>query len=259
MTQYPMLLAPPSPSTSKCYASLLGGCSEKLTGEHLFTEGTLGKGGSVGTIGMRGIPNGKFVGMASATSKVLCSNHNSQLSVLDDEAIKLSKALDRFHAEKAGQFEHKVNGLLFERWLLKVSLGYLAAGHTKLGRRYPTLPEIAHVLFGKIPFGGVPLGLYTIVGADRYAETTKEVLFRALTAIDPIGQEHFTGSFIALHGVPFLLDFGGPFRAESYLRKPDGSSYLDPYDCSKAYASYHPPFVNIEDERSKQLTIKFQW
>lgn len=253
-----MFFFPPSDTSPRCYAHLLGSCSTGLSREHLFTKGVMGQGGAIGLRGHPSIPDDTFVGLSSATAKVLCSAHNSRLAVLDDEAVKLSRALDKFHSANAGASEVEIDGRLFERWLLKVSLGYFAAGHTSLGRRYPSTPEIVAALFGQISMSA-PVGMYSMVGVHRHAEHTKEVLFRELVAIDPNGIQRAVGSFVALHGLPFLFSLGGPFPIEDYLRKPDGASYLDPYDCTLARASFHPPFVRLSEDIGKEILIRFRW
>jgi len=217
----------------------------------------MGEGG-IGLDGYPSIPDGKVIGIASATSKILCTKHNSDLSSLDSEAKKLSEALDNFHSAESGSAEVELDGTLFERWLMKVSMGYLAAGHTPLGRRYPSNPNVVAALFGIIPMAP-PIGMYSMVGVDRHTSRVKEVLFRELVATDPHGLNRVVGAMVALHGIPFLFSFGGPFPIEDYLRRPDGTSYLDPYDCTSARAVFHPPYLRLSDEGKKQLEIRIQW
>lgn len=247
-----------SPSDSKeCYARLLGGCSQ-LSLEHVFTSGVMGGSGMISFRGHSKIRDDTPIGIASAATKVLCGNHNGLLSPLDSEAIKLSDALGRFHAASSGRFTVQVDGRLLERWLMKVTLGYLASGETPLGRRYPSTQALVAALFGRAEIPP-PLGLYAMVGVDRHAEHTTEVLFRELTVVDPAGLTRVVGSFVTLHGVPFLLSLGGPFPIADYLLRPDGTSYLDPYDCTNARAAYRPPSVRLGDAQEKQIEITFDW
>jgi hypothetical protein len=243
--------------TPKCYAQRLGGCSSKISGEHAFTESVMGKGGLLGMRGFPKIPD-SMIGISSATANVLCTDHNSLLSPLDSEAKKLSDALDQYHAATSGTYTVVLKGPLFERWLLKVVMGYLAAGYTPLGRQYPSSTEVVAALFGLIPMAP-PIGMYSMTGVDRWSDYTKEVLFRELTAIDPAGAHQVVGAFIALHGFPFLFSLGGPFAIQDYLRRPDGTSYLDPYDCTNAKASFHPTSLTIRDQGQKQMAVEFKW
>lgn len=253
-----MFFSPPS-NSRECYARLLGGCAPGLSREHVFTSGVMGGSGMVSFRGYSKILDDTPIALARAAPKILCSTHNSMLSPLDSEAIKLSDALGEFHAARSGHFEVQIDGPLLERWLLKVTLGYLASGQTPLGRRYPSSKNLVALLFGRAEIPPL-LGLYAVVGVDRHAEHTTEVLFRELTVVDPAGMTRLVGSFVTLHGVPFLLSLGGPlFPIEDYLLRPDGTSYLDPYDCTNARAVYRPPFVRLGDAQEKQIEITFDW
>lgn len=244
------------PQAPKCYAHLIGGCSGPMSGEHAFTESVMGKGGTIHVRGFKNRPD-REIGMASAVSNILCQKHNSVLGVLDEEAKKLSDAMVDFaNGTSAGLVS--LDGPTFERWLLKVTLGYLAAGHTQLGRLYPRRPEIVQALYGQVPIPP-PLGLSSIVGTGRWVDYPREHLFRELVAIDPTGKSRCVGAFVALHGVPFLLSLGGPFPVADYLRKPDGSSYLDPYDCSKASARFHPTSIRLSSDEVPDLVVEIAW
>src|SRR3954447_9367200 len=73
----------------RCYLASTNDCSDKITGEHLISEGIL-----------KLIPNGFLTGMPwqprgerkqyssnSLKAKVLCKKHNSSFSVFDDVGI----------------------------------------------------------------------------------------------------------------------------------------------------------------------------
>jgi hypothetical protein len=241
----------------KCYAQKLGDCSGGISGEHVFTKAVMGK-GAIGVKGWPKIPDDTFIGLARATAKVLCVNHNSVLSILDDEAKKLTDALDEFHAAKIGTFHVALDGPIFERWLLKVIIGHLAAGMTTLGKIYPANVEVVAALYGLIPMS-YPIGMYSMAGVQRYCNVPKEFLFRELDVIDLTGCRRIVGAFIALHGLPFLFSLGGPFQVDDYLRRPDGTSYLDPYDCQNAKANFHPSSLFIANEAAKRLRVDLVW
>lgn len=252
-----MFFEPYVEGNPKCYAHRLGGCSKKLSGEHVFTAAVMGK-GAIGVRGFPGIANDRFIGLSSATAKILCVKHNSLLTDLDSEAKKLSDALDQFHAAKVGVFDVVINGPILERWLLKVTMGCLAGGYTGLGKQYASSGEVVGALFGRIPMSS-PIGMYSMAGVERRTDVTKEWLFRALEVRDPQGRSHAAGAFVALHGLPFLFYFGGPYPVDDFFIKPDGTSYLDPYDCSTARATFHPGSMSIGDEGTKRLTVMLEW
>lgn len=252
-----MFFSPFLPNTPRCYAHLLGGCSNRISGEHVFTKAIMGE-GNITLVGHPGIPDHKTIGINSAVSNILCTSHNSILSILDDEAVKLSKALDDFHASTSGEFSIKIKGLIFERWLLKGVMGRLAAGQTPLGRTYPSNPAIVGALFGIIPLPN-PMGMSSMVGVGRMQFHTKETLFRELLAVDPAGQSHIVGAFVTLHGIPFMFSFDGPFPVSDYLKTPDGDSYLDPYDSKNATLRFHPADLILSENGKRRLTVIFDW
>lgn len=143
-----------------CYASCLGGCSTKLTLEHYLSDSILkllDSGDGVRLQGPRFLNGGaRVLPRATMGSKVLCKNHNSQLSALDTEALELFRtiaAADQLKDLAGRQSTKNLDGGLIERWLLKVFLGVRASGsgddHT--GARIPTdIPErLVRIVFGK--------------------------------------------------------------------------------------------------------------
>lgn len=116
----------------KCWASALGGCSEKTSREHYVSQ-SLWTGTS---IHVQGLPwcgaEGKTIGLGSATAHLLCTQHNSDLSGLDDaakvafvalrDASELSNNRTKIAPRKWMVQRTDVDGLALERWFLKTSL-----------------------------------------------------------------------------------------------------------------------------------------
>jgi hypothetical protein len=115
-----------------CWAAALGACSDKISREHLVTA-SIWDGPTVSVVGFPWCKDEpKDVGIASLTSKVLCTYHNSELSPLDQAAKEAFTALreatklgnERFKQRprrwKKRRFE--VNGPLLERWFLKTAI-----------------------------------------------------------------------------------------------------------------------------------------
>lgn len=78
---------------STCWAACLGDCSDKISGEHIITEGVH----TTNTVRVKGLPwclhDFKTIGLASFVKNVLCTSHNSRLSETDIAAIQLRDAL----------------------------------------------------------------------------------------------------------------------------------------------------------------------
>ncbi len=76
-----------------CWAACLGDCSDKISGEHIITDGAF----LADAVKVKGLPwcvdDFKTIGLASLVKKVLCADHNSRLSEADAGAIQLGKAI----------------------------------------------------------------------------------------------------------------------------------------------------------------------
>jgi len=103
----------------------------------------------------------KDLNVEALGAKILCRNHNSTLSCLDDQARKLSDALLAFIVHRQPT-TIEINRDLLERWLLKAWCGALASGSSRRGAIQP--PEsLVRMVFGLTP---VPhgLGFWGLVG-----------------------------------------------------------------------------------------------
>jgi len=123
-------------SNPKCYAQILGNCSEKLSGEHFISRCVLRILGNYHKISNVGWfkPETKYkeLSIDSMKAKVLCKKHNESLSYLDDEAKRFFIELfDAFRNYDKYNLYHKttVNGDYLERWMLKTLLGALSSGY----------------------------------------------------------------------------------------------------------------------------------
>ena len=125
-------------SKRKCYAHSLGDCSPKVTSEHYISYGVLEL-FSQAEIRIEtsnsavSFPN-KPIPIATIAANVLCKKHNEDLSNLDVAAGKFFYAVKHCmeYADKGTAPPHDVDllhdGLLIEKWLLKVACGSLAGG-----------------------------------------------------------------------------------------------------------------------------------
>jgi hypothetical protein len=164
---------PSSTSTSRsltgCYASSLGDCSERLSREHYFTEGVVRLFPNADRLTVIGPPGGRRghrprkLSAGQFHERILCGRHNSILSPIDDTAIwffgGIAKALERPRTDEPLRY---VNGLAFERWLLKVTCGVLAA------QGLPVAEQWLRVLFCNQPMPH-PWGLYIYVHVGSFA------------------------------------------------------------------------------------------
>jgi hypothetical protein len=174
---------PPSVN-DRCYLSSFGCCSSKMTREHFVSKNILAR---VATNSLITIEDaGHFfrgkerveVGIDDFVAKVLCDTHNGALGPLDAAAglafltiEALVKDIKRIADEKTALESFQISsGLDFERWMIKVFCGLVAAGKIR-GSSGQTLqlgdlPScLLDALLGSTSLPS-PLGLYqnTFVG-----------------------------------------------------------------------------------------------
>lgn len=69
-------------------------------------------------------PEGKVIGLKSATKRVLCKRHNSALSSIDTVGAAFVRAhaelMIHLHEGKQGDYHRLFNGYDIERWMLKI-------------------------------------------------------------------------------------------------------------------------------------------
>jgi hypothetical protein len=159
----PHLRAPADRSTvrhDKCYARVLDGCSSKISGEHPQSDGVLREvesaEGGVYVSGHKWLKGEKRrIGINSLVGKVLCTNHNSLLSPLDEEAKRFVRLSEPFFG--VAEINETINGTLLERYLLKVLTGSLLSASWDTTFQPPEW--WLHVIFGHRKLMH-PLGLY---------------------------------------------------------------------------------------------------
>tara|TARA_R110002111_G_scaffold156378_1_gene223074 strand:+ start:569 stop:1273 length:705 start_codon:yes stop_codon:yes gene_type:complete len=109
-----------------CWASFRGGC-DTVSREHYFSEGLLPE---IVTVSGPSWTNGETLKLSrkSLTAKCLCRKHNSELSILDKEAIAfhnamdlIKRALDDPKSSRSGY--HIVDGTMLLRWCCKTIAG----------------------------------------------------------------------------------------------------------------------------------------
>jgi hypothetical protein len=159
----------------------------------------------------------RSVGSAALTSKILCVTHNNALSQVDQEASAFFRDLNTaadLHLSKRsssdpGQWDvlqTTVDGLLLERWFLKIAVNLSLAGRSDL-RWYLNDEPIINVprllieaAFGMTPLAE-PMGLYAAVSVGVPQESAQEVSFAPTIKAD----RHIVGGTFAFRGLYYLL------------------------------------------------------
>ena len=198
---------------NKCWAGYFGDCKGEITAEHLVSK-SLFPDGIVFVEGFDWCKNIKKVGINSLTRKILCKKHNNDFSILDSEAKYAINCFEK------GKTERPINGILFERWLLKTAINlsidcnfHIGMGFSDSIKGYPAPYAIALAL-GKQPFA-YKMGMYFLENKEGTSNNPTEQLLMPMTINDEIGLFLFglRGANILLslvpsHEVPRLSDIG---------------------------------------------------
>lgn len=126
----------------KCYAHVLGNCSEEISKEHFISRNILEELHQSGGLRVGGVPwnapgEVAAISPASLAGKVLCRHHNGLLSDLDDLGGRFFRTLNSIHAASSGGLSssldavYKFDGNAIERFFLKVLLGGVASGNLR--------------------------------------------------------------------------------------------------------------------------------
>lgn len=169
-----------------CWAAPLGGCAGKLSREHIVSDG-LWTGPSITVQGFPWCARSPItVGRAAITAKILCREHNSLLSPVDEGGILAFQALRQ--ATQLAQRRRKipqrqwmlhcftVDGDLLERWFLKTAINIASMGATPVQWLQEATADGLPALFVEAAYGRTrlpaPMGLYA---AATPGETVNDI------------------------------------------------------------------------------------
>jgi hypothetical protein len=213
-----------------CWATELGDCAGKLSGEHIVSE-SLWSGPSVFASGGPW-GEGREIGVASLTAKILCQRHNSRLSAVDTagarafatirQSFALAEARKLISPRPWLPFCYSIDGPLLERWFLKTAINA-----TLLLHRPPTwaangLQGNPPLLLVEMAFGLLeiekPFGLYTVATVGETIESQDRVSCHPLGSVN--GQ--LSGALFEFRGFTFLLNMRRQLPEDVRAAQPDG-------------------------------------
>ena len=233
---------------SKCWANSLNDCCEKITREHIISEGVLPdlidiQGFSWCTVAKTNFPKARLV------SKILCETHNSRLSLLDSSAIEISKQFKQFknlsderrkvvriRNRKFARLQLNMDARLFERWLLKTLCNLATCQPSSTGNKWWPPEDLVTIIFGFKPIGiNAGAGMPVVAGAQLQLGPT--------FAAAPLRKfNEIVGLAIDFHGHPFVctwhepvaeMDLPSIFRpAAKPTRRPKKIEILDKVNLS---------------------------
>ncbi len=202
---------------SKCWAAVLGDCSDSLSREHVVSKSWYG----VKTVTVTGMPwcrdAPKTVGVENLTAKVLCRSHNSRLSPVDVAGTYVCKTLDicvdlgsRRATNHESSWSHdgfSVDGPLFERWLVKTAINLMVARDLNAANDAHSLESVPEKLV-RVAFGldtlSMPTGVYTAFQSDEIVGPKDRMTIGVL--VDP--KVGLLGVLFSIQGFRFMLWLG---------------------------------------------------
>jgi hypothetical protein len=247
----------------KCWASELGDCDNKLSREHIVSQG-LFINDKIRVQGFAWCKNEpKEIGLSSLTSKILCRHHNSALSPVDSggakafeafrESQRLSNVRDKMKSRMWKVKRYKIDGLLLERWFLKtlINSSYgceypIGASHSKQGKPSSELVKIA---FGKESFKG-RAGLYTIARVGQKINSKDTLAFAPLNKVN----KYVGGGLFAFRGFLFLL-----FLLPEGPPIPLTDIYFEDENLGSSQLNFHNLQINMEQGKYLSQVIEFIW
>ncbi len=142
----------------KCWAAVLGNCSPDMSSEHPVAANQF----DTPTIVMSGYSwcvEPKEVGLSRAGGRILCRQHNADLSELDAAALDFKQALDWAIAKPEWDWRYKwiVDGNRLERYFFKATIGSIYRSDPTpsaglFGADGLPTPHIVRAIYGIEPF-----------------------------------------------------------------------------------------------------------
>lgn len=248
----------------ECWAEVLGDCSEKLTREHIITEGVF----LSPEVKVKGLAwcldDFKVIGLTNLVRKNLCSFHNSSLSDTDIAAIDLRRAicdslqLSDIRSNAAPQdwaiAEFSIDGRRLERWFLKTLLSDAFGGQfliSSTGVRPGEIPApLVRAAFGHQPLGERRAGMYLMGAPGPAVEVREGVTFTTFTG----KSGRLEGARFWFWGLRFVLvlDEVGLIAPFEFI-DPDSGHVL------KDSTIYRPCNLGVAVHGRHSHTIKFNW
>jgi len=238
----------------ECWASPLGDCGGGVSREHYISDGIF-DGESITAFGLAWCKDEPVtIGLASATSKILCRKHNESLAVLDAEAARLSRFVSlNIVEDPLSHAAITLNGQLIEKWALKTlfNLGYIGALDQNSFTRLTPPYEIVRLLFTTEPVQD-GIGLYFVSGGISNEDFKVGLAWRAIQNQENGKAIGMTFTFNGLRLAATIV----PMRAEKQLR---ALGLVDGFDYTTAKVIYRPPNIIMGSETAGRKVINLEW
>ncbi len=221
----------------KCWAQTIGGCDEKSL-EHYVTKSIF----SSDIVKVKGLPwckEEKQLGLAGLGRHILCRRHNSLLSPLDSEAVKLMQALkyavelrdlrSKYKAQRWSVHRKFIDGKILEKWFLKTLINL---SYDESEKYVVPLNKLASICYGH-SFFERPMGLYmTASKGDKITidETFSMAPIWKNNSILVGGNFEYAGFkfVLAMEDIgPYIKEMAGSYRLTRYRFMEHGYKSLE--------------------------------
>lgn len=247
-----------------CWASKYSCCDGKISREHYISKSVFEQ----QFIYVSGFSwckdKEKKISLSNLTAKVLCQQHNSCLSFVDQEGVNAIRIFEQlilaeYRSNVKAPISNVIDGLNFERWLLKtaINLSYQGEFHLGVGMTdsIPGLPSpyLLQVVFGKLPFTH-KMGLYTLT------YPTLERFRVGSISITPIHKDKVIGGFLFhIRGLDFFLSLYPGHAVPKLDTLGIGNDGKVPKHIASATPEYRKKVINVINEHGERSDVHFNW
>jgi hypothetical protein len=244
-----------------CWAARLGGCSQKISREHLVSESLFSE-----LVDVQGFPWCKDkptrIGLSGLTAKILCVKHNNDLSPIDTIGGKAFETLQEVTRlsnvrEKKKQVwtvkKYRIDGKGLECWFLKTLIDLCCDRSHAIGRDSVELGQasdrLVRMAYGLEPFTR-KAGLYSVAHVGMNISSSDVVQFA------PIFKNNLNveAGFFVFRGwnFPLFLEDDGPTQLLSGV-------YINGINLGQVELSHHPGRFNFRLGHSLSHSVLFDW
>ena len=255
----------------KCWAQPLGNCGGDQSREHLISGGIF-KGETMTAEGFPWCLSApKEIGVKNLTANILCRDHNSQLSPLDQAGIhafdKLAE-IDAIAEARVGSsrnrhwtfLKHRVDGASLERWFAKsmINLFWVVGGDTTWwlngkGRKEPP-EQLIRFVFGAqaLPKG---MGLYGVYATGDSVTFSANVNFAPVLSgprdLPNVPEESIVAGFFGFGGFKVLFWL--------FADEPRVALFQPVPEWRVSHLIHHPAHVDFNVRGNRSQRLSFRW
>lgn len=247
-----------------CWARNFSPCKGKISREHYLSRSIFEQ-DFVYVSGLNWCKSEeKKVSLSNLTSKVLCEHHNNALSGIDQAGANAIRVFESILPEDRRSVTTppdniEIDGLNFERWLLKIALTlyfkselHIGFGMTDSVPGWPS-PYLLQVVFGNLPFTH-KMGLYTF-GYD-----TMEKIRAGSIAFMPIHREGRIGGFwYHIRGLDFFLSLYPGYHLPQLSELGISAEGNLPAYIVNALPEYRRKKIIVLNEERAFSVVSFKW